>query len=79
MSTPAPPVPPIAKSLVVVLPAERVFSLLTDPIASLWPMATHWVVGADSTLAFTGGQLVETDADGTIRLWGLVPEWAAST
>ena len=42
-------------------------------------MATHSVGGADSSLAFTDGQLVETDADGMTRLWGSVLEWAAPT
>jgi hypothetical protein len=40
-----------------------------------WPIADKGVFGADATVAFDDGQLIERSADGQSDLWGTVTRW----
>ena len=69
------PIPPIVKRVRVDLPVDGAFSLFTDQIGAWWPLATHSVGGAESTVAFADGQIVESMPDGRQCIWGTVLRW----
>ncbi len=68
--------PPVTRHVEVATDPARAFELWTAQVGSWWPMATHSVHGADATVAFTDGRLVETAPDGSTCTWGTVTAWA---
>jgi hypothetical protein len=67
--------PPVVRQLEVATDPARAFELWTAQVGSWWPMATHSVHGAEATVAFTDGRLVETGPDGSTSDWGTVLTW----
>jgi uncharacterized protein YndB with AHSA1/START domain len=72
---PAPVVPPIVKQVQVRLDPPRAFTAFTADFGRWWPLATHSVGGAASTVRFVDGQIVELTADGQRCVWGTVQRW----
>jgi len=68
-------VPPIRREVLVDAGPETAFDVFTAGIGRWWPIAGHSVHGADGTVAFTGGQLVERSAAGQRCVWGTVTRW----
>lgn len=66
--------PPIRREVVVDLDPDRAFELFATRIGEWWPLASHSVFGADASVAFTDGKLVETLGEQT-TVWGEVIEW----
>jgi len=67
--------PPIRRQIVVTVPPDEAFRQWTEHITDWWPLGSHSVHGATSTVAFTDGRLVETAADGQACVWGTVRAW----
>ena len=76
---------PIRRRVVVTADPERAFRLFTDEIGAWWPLELrlHGNERADdgreeihSSVAFEGGELVETAASGARAVWGKVIDWS---
>jgi uncharacterized protein YndB with AHSA1/START domain len=70
---------PLELSVVVPLPPDRAFRLFTSGIAVWWPVRTH-SIGEEQTVSCAiepraGGEVFETQADGTRASWGRVLVW----
>ncbi len=52
----------------------RAFAVFTD-VGSWWPLAIRSVLGAEATVGFVDGQLVEQAVDGRTALWGTATRW----
>lgn len=64
---------PIIKQLTVPLSVAEAFALFTTEMGTWWPVATHSVKGLKSKVSFPshkGGDIIETDEDGTTHVWG---------
>jgi hypothetical protein len=59
----APAIPPIVKNVHVPLDPPRAFTAFTADFGRWWPLATHSVGGATSTVGFVDDQIVEVTAD----------------
>jgi len=70
---------PVRKTVEVGCTVAEAFSLFTDEIDSWWPLATHSIGEADAEACYfegrEGGRIYESDADGSIHLWGTVTAW----
>jgi uncharacterized protein YndB with AHSA1/START domain len=70
---------PVRKSVVVPAAPDRAFELFTAHIGEWWPLATHSVgEQAAAGIVFgggTGSAIIETLADGTESVWGIVTAW----
>lgn len=66
---------PVRREVLVGVAPDVAFDRFTTGIGRWWPLAGHSVGGATSTVAFAGGRLVETCADGTTDVWGEVLAW----
>ena len=79
MKSQAVEVEPIRHAVVVQRSVEDAFALLTDRIATWWPLGTHSYGGEDAeTVVFetrAGGRLYERQRDGTERVWAEVVAW----
>jgi uncharacterized protein YndB with AHSA1/START domain len=79
VTTAAPALSPLRKTLVVPLTQEAAFRRWTAEVGSWWPYRTHSVgEGKVRTVVFegrVGGQLYEEWHDGTRHVWGTVLEW----
>jgi len=67
--------PPIRRQVVVPAPPEQAFDVFTDKIGAWWPVARHSVHGAEATVAFRDGRLIETGPAGDEVEWGTVLAW----
>lgn len=65
----------VRKEVVVGVAPQQAFATFTDRIGEWWPLATHALTDGPRGVAFTGGRLVETAADGTEHEWGKVLAW----
>jgi uncharacterized protein YciI len=68
-------VPPLRREIVVDTDPATAFEVFTAQIGRWWPMAGKSVFGADATVAFDDGQIVERSADGETDHWGTVTRW----
>ena len=68
-------VPPIRREILVAADPQTAFEVFTARIARWWPLAELSVYGADASVAFEGGQIVERGPDGATALWGTVTRW----
>ncbi|HEY1487912.1 MAG TPA: SRPBCC domain-containing protein, partial [Micromonosporaceae bacterium] len=66
--------PPVRRQIVVPVAPEVAFAAFTADIGAWWPLASHSVHGAKSSVAFIDGDLVEESPDGR-EVWGSVLEW----
>jgi uncharacterized protein YciI/uncharacterized protein YndB with AHSA1/START domain len=67
-------VSPIRREVVVELTPHEAFELFTARIGDWWPLGELSVFGANGTVAFVEGQIVET-LEGRTSVWGSVTEW----
>ena len=70
---------PVRKSVTVPAAPQRAFELFTAHIHEWWPLATH-SVGLHEAVglifgAGVGSEIIETLADGTTSVWGIVTHW----
>jgi uncharacterized protein YndB with AHSA1/START domain len=70
---------PIRKSVTVPASPQRAFELFTAHMHEWWPLATH-SVGTEHAVGLTFGEgagaaIVETVADGTTSVWGVITHW----
>jgi uncharacterized protein YndB with AHSA1/START domain len=74
---------PVRKTVEVGCTVAEAFRLFTDEIDSWWPLATHSIGEADAEACYfegrEGGRIYESDADGSIHLWGTVTAWEPPT
>ena len=68
-------VPAIRREIVVDAEPEVAFRVFTQRIGSWWPLGDHGVYGADATVSFEDGDIVERSATGDVALWGTVTTW----
>ncbi|WP_166847687.1 SRPBCC domain-containing protein [Isoptericola sp. BMS4] len=68
------PLAPVRRQVLVPCDAAAAFRSFVDDVGLWWPLATHGVLGAAGTVAFTGGLLVETGESGETATWGTVTE-----
>jgi uncharacterized protein YciI len=68
-------VPPIRREILVDANPETAFEVFTERLGLWWPLAELSVYGADATVAFTDGQIIERSADGRAAVWGTVTRW----
>lgn len=70
---------PVARSVQVSCTPRDAFRIFTDEIDSWWPLATHSVGREQTTACFfegrEGGRIYETQADGSLHMWGTVTVW----
>ncbi len=67
-------IPPVRRQIVVLTPPAVAFEAFTAHIGAWWPLVSHSVHGAQSTVDFVSGVLVEDSPDGR-SVWGSVVEW----
>ena len=68
-------VPPVRREIVVAATPDIAFRVFTERIGRWWPLADHSVYGADATVGFDAGDIVEVAADGRRAVWGSVTDW----
>jgi len=68
-------VPPIHREILVDADPVTAFEVFTERIGRWWPLASLSVYGADATVAFADGQIIERSADGDAAVWGTVTRW----
>jgi uncharacterized protein YciI len=68
-------IPPIHKEILVDADPATAFEVFTARIGRWWPLAGFSVYGADATVAFEDGQIVEHAPDGAAAVWGTVSRW----
>jgi len=68
-------VPPLRREIIVDTDPATAFEVFTAQIGRWWPIADKGVFGADATVAFDDGQIIERSADGQSDLWGTVTRW----
>jgi uncharacterized protein YciI len=68
-------VPPIRREILADADPATAFEVFTARVGRWWPVAEKSVYGAGGTVAFTGGQIVESSADGRTTVWGTVTRW----
>jgi uncharacterized protein YndB with AHSA1/START domain/uncharacterized protein YciI len=72
-------VPPIRREVLVDAGPAVAFEVFTARIGLWWPIAEKSVYGADGTVAFAGGQIIEQSPDGRRAVWGTVTRWEPPT
>jgi uncharacterized protein YciI len=70
-------VPPIRREVLVDADPAIAFEVFTAGIGRWWPLAELSVYGADATVAFVDGQIVERSGE-TVAVWGTVTRWEPS-
>jgi uncharacterized protein YciI len=68
-------VPPVRREILVDAEPDAAFEVFTTRIGIWWPLAELSVYGAGATVAFTGGQIIESSPGGEIAVWGTVTRW----
>ena len=68
-------VPLVRREILVDADPATAFEIFTTGIGRWWPLAELSVHGADATVAFTGGQIVESSSGGEKAVWGTVTRW----
>jgi uncharacterized protein YndB with AHSA1/START domain len=66
--------PPLVREVLVTGRPDDAFRAFTDHIDGWWPMASHSVYGADASVAFEDGRLVERRGEES-TVWGEVLDW----
>ena len=70
------PLPPIEIDTLVPCAPDAAFDYFTRDIGRWWPLSMYSCSQARAVgVAFVGGKLVETDADGQEHRWGTVLAW----
>lgn len=64
--------PPLRREVIVAADPATAHRLWVEQIGAWWPVASHGVFGAAATVAFEGGEIVETSASGERAVWGTV-------
>ncbi len=76
---PAPPAPPVRRSVSVSWDLETAFRRFTAEFAEWWPRATHSIGGKRvERIVFecrVGGQIIEELRDGRRFQWGKITQW----
>lgn len=73
MTTPTTRSPaPIMRAAVVTVDPGTAFDTFVQQLAAWWPLSTHGLFGGDATVAFEGGEVVETALDGRRSVWAEV-------
>jgi uncharacterized protein YciI len=75
MEQPVSTVPPVRREILVDADLVTAFEIFTDGIGRWWPLEKLSVGGEGATVAFTGGQIVESTGDGQRVVWGTVTRW----
>jgi uncharacterized protein YciI len=68
-------IPAIRRHVVVHADPTTAFDVFTTHIGRWWPLAKLGVFGADATVAFIDGEIVERSPDGERAVWGTVTRW----
>ena len=69
------PVPPIRQQVTVAADPSTAFAVFTDGLGRWWPIAGFSVHGAEASVAFVDGEIVERSPAGDRELWGTVTRW----
>ncbi|GAB3598644.1 SRPBCC domain-containing protein [Microbacterium tumbae] len=67
--------PPLHREVIVNADPGTAFAVFTDRIDRWWPVSELSVFGAEATVAFVDGTIVETSATGETSPWGRVTRW----
>lgn len=67
--------PPLRREVLVEADPAFAFEVFTEEIASWWPVAELSVYGADATVCFRDGRIVERSSTGEEAVWGSVTDW----
>ncbi len=68
-------VPPVHREVLVDADQATAFEVFTSQIGMWWPLGEHSVYGAEASVAFVDGNIVERSAEGDSSLWGTVLVW----
>lgn len=68
------PIAPVRREVRVRCDADTAFQLFTAHLGAWWPLGTHSVFGAEGSVAFEEGTLVERRGSDT-AVWGTVLRW----
>jgi uncharacterized protein YndB with AHSA1/START domain/uncharacterized protein YciI len=68
------PIAPVRREVRVRCDADTAFELFTAHLGAWWPLDTHSVFGAEASVAFEDGVLVERRGPDT-AVWGTVLRW----
>ncbi|GAA2166192.1 SRPBCC domain-containing protein [Pedococcus bigeumensis] len=68
------PIAPVRREVRVRCDADTAFELFTAHLGAWWPLGTHSVFGAEGSVAFEDGALVERRGSDT-AVWGTVLHW----
>jgi hypothetical protein len=68
-------VAPVRREVLVDADPDRAFVVFTEQIGSWWPVASHSVHGAGSTVIFENNEFIEVSGDGQRTVWGAITEW----
>ena len=68
-------IPPIKREVLVKAEPDVAFDVFTARIGSWWPVESHSVYGASSTVRFEDREIVEVSGDNERAVWGTVTEW----
>jgi uncharacterized protein YciI/uncharacterized protein YndB with AHSA1/START domain len=69
------PQPPLRRELVVDADPGLAFAVFTERIGSWWPLGSFGVYGAQASVAFRDGEIVETAPGRPDSVWGRVTTW----
>ena len=64
--------PPLRRQVLVGCDQPTAYRLFLGEIGAWWPLASHGCFGAGGSVAFQGGQIVETGPAGQVAIWGTV-------
>jgi hypothetical protein len=68
-------VPPVHREVPVDADPSTAFEVFTSQINNWWPLSEKSVYGAEASVAFESGQIVERSAEGERAVWGTVAVW----
>lgn len=67
--------PPLRREVLVEADAAFAFSVFTEQIGSWWPVAELSVHGAEASVSFEDGMIIEQSPAGERTVWGAVTDW----
>ncbi len=83
MTDTTPVIEPVRRSVDVSCTARDAFRIFVDDIDSWWPLSTHSIGQEKATSCLfegrEGGNIYETQVDGSVHLWGTVTTWEPPT
>ena len=71
----SPELPPIRREILVDADPATAFDVFTARLGQWWPLAELSVFGDGAAVSFSGGQIIESAADGRTAVWGTVTRW----